>query len=517
MPSASWTLRAAACLTGVALLATGCTAGPVAGPSVVHGNGGDGDSSSETTMPVLSVPKTDLNYSECGEKLAAAYRVAAPKDLKLECAAFDSPINPADPDSDPVSIEVVRARTSATPADAAPIVVTTGTDLPSSRLALTLGDGARALVDKNPVVLVDRRGIGRSSRIDCLSTQQRATIANDAAGDSRDADARATELSASTRVGADMCNDALSPNQLQYANADAAADLERLRTQWQVDRLALVGIGSGSTVALAYAGAHPGNVGRLIFDSPVGLNVAAPAAASARAAGVQNSLAVFARRCSDVGCALGPDALGTISRVVAAGASGSLPGLSDAAVLSAITTAIALGDTEPDGLKRLGEAIADADKGNTDALKALVAVAQPLRNSDGQILSRCNDLAGRPGIGEIGDLAKKWSADAPITATTEALGLARCDGWGVADPAAAPNQFTISPLILLGQNDPINGLKSAEQLAPMMVTAGADATMVSWDGLGYSVVAHSDCAALLVAEYLGKDRLTGPRERACPA
>ncbi len=516
MPSASRPLRVLPVLTAAVLLASGCTTGPVAGPGIVHGDGG-GAVTTDATMPPLSAPQEDLHYTDCAEKLAASYEVPAPRGVHLECGAFTSPVDPADADSDELTIAVVRARVDATPADAAPLVVTTGTDLPSSRLALNLGAADQDLLAKHPLVLVDRRGIGRSGRIDCLSKEQRAIIAADGAAGTRDVSARATALSTSTRVGADMCNDALSPDQLRFANTDAAADLERLRTHWKVDRLALAGIGSGSSVVLAYAGAHPAQVGRLILDSPVGLNVAATQAAATRAAGVQNSLAVFARRCADLGCALGPDAVGTLNRLIGAGASGSLPGLSDTSILTAITTTLALGDTEPAGLKRLADAITDADKGQSAGLTALVRDAQPLRDSDGQILARCNDMAGRPGIEEIGDLARKWSADAPLTATTAALDLARCDGWGVADPAAAPTAFEVSPLILLGQNDPINGLKAAEGLAPLLLTAGAGGTTVSWDGLGYSVLARSDCAAQLAAEYLGDQRLTGPAERACPA
>ncbi|MFZ2512092.1 MAG: alpha/beta hydrolase, partial [Gordonia sp. (in: high G+C Gram-positive bacteria)] len=133
------------------------------------------------------------------------------------------------------------------------------------------------------------------------------------------------------------------------------------------------------------------------------------------------------------------------------------------------------------------------------------------------LLSRCNDLGGRAGLAEVGQLAERWGREAPMTANTAALSLARCDGWGVAEPAPAPSSFPVPILLLLGQNDPINGRKAADALAPMLVTSGADATYVSWDGLGYSVLARSDCAATLVNEYLGDAGLTGAAERACPA
>ncbi|WP_440712279.1 alpha/beta hydrolase [Gordonia sp. FQ] len=510
--------RLLATLATAAVLATACTPGPEAGPDIVRGDHGGAGATAPDKLPNLPAPKRDLNYSNCAGRLAETYGVAQPDGIRLECATFDSPIDPAKPDGSTLSVGVVRASKAETPKDAAPLVLTTGTDLPSSRLALTLNSSAIGpLLDRHPLVLVDRRGIGESAEIDCLTRSQRSIIADDGAAGTRDVEARVTALATATRAGADLCNDTLSPNQLDFADADAAADLEQLRTRWQVDRIGLVGVGSGATVALAYQGAHPSRVSRLILDSPVGLNVAATPAAAARAAGVQNSLATFATRCSNTGCSLGADGLGMLNRVVGAGASGGLPGLSDTSVLAAITTALALGDTSPDGLGRLADAISAADRGDSGKLAALATAADGVRDSDGQLLARCNDLVGRPGLAEIPGLATSWGRDAPLTANSAALGLARCDGWGVADPAKAPETFAVSPLILLGQNDPINGLKLTESLTPLMVTAGASPTTVSWDGLGYSVLSRSECAADVVAEYLGDVKLSGPAERACPA
>lgn len=508
-----------AVLTSVTVLATACTAGPAPGPKVVHGDGGEAAAEADANrLPTLSAPERDLNYADCGEKLADKYDVDVSDKVQLDCAGFQVPVNPDDPDSAPLLITVVRGTLAETPADAAPLVLTTGTDLPSSRLAMNFGSSTLApLLAKHPIVAIDRRGVGQSAPVDCLTSEQRSTIIDDGASGSRDVEARTTALATAAREGADICNDTLEPDQLQYATADAAADIEQLRGRWQVDRIGLVGVGQGSSVALAYQARHPGNVGRLILDSPIGLNTQAAPAAAATAAGVQNSLSTFARRCSDVGCSLGSDGRSVLNRVIAAGASGALPGLSDTSILTAITTTLAVGPTDPDGLKKLADAISAADRGNAGALKDLAAAGRSLRNTDGQLLSRCNDMLGRPGLADIPKLARTWGADAPMTANSAALSLARCDGWGNAGAAPAPSSFPIPPLVLLGLNDPINGLKSAEALTPLLVTTGAEPVSVSWDGLGYSVLTRSECAAQLVVDYLGDERLTGPAERACPA
>ena len=49
--------------------------------------------------------------------------------------------------------------------------------------------------------------------------------------------------------------------------------------------LALLGVGNGAQVALAYAGSHPSKVARLILDSPLPLAIAAEAATEQRVKG----------------------------------------------------------------------------------------------------------------------------------------------------------------------------------------------------------------------------------------
>ena len=57
------------------------------------------------------------------------------------------------------------------------------------------------------------------------------------------------------------------PGDSAYDSARAAEDLERLRSNWDVPALALIGVGNGARW-LAYAGSHPDKVARLVLDSP---------------------------------------------------------------------------------------------------------------------------------------------------------------------------------------------------------------------------------------------------------
>ncbi|GAA2374644.1 alpha/beta fold hydrolase [Gordonia cholesterolivorans] len=517
---ASAVSRFAAVLTVLVLAASvgGCAVGPDTGPDIVRGDDEGGQATGAPEQPALQAPKKDLNWRQCAGSIAQRYGVTVPDGVKLDCARLDVPVDPAQQSGTTIKVGVVRARTDATPAGAVPLVLTSGEDMPSSRTLLSFATGAdHGILDRRPVIAVDHRGIGTSGLIDCMTTTQRSVYDDNGAGDGRDVAARAEKLSEAARAAADQCNDTLTPDQLDYSAAAAGEDLEQLRQRWDVDRLAILSVGTGSSVALAFAAAHPDHVGRLILDSPVGYNVSAKAAAQSRARGLQATLTAFTQRCAGAGCSLGAGGAAVLGRLMSSGAGGQEGALSDTQVLDALTTALAVGDTSPDGLRELSTALTAADRGDTGALRKLADRARSLRLADGQIVARCNDMRGRPGTDEIPALARDWNAQNPLTAGTTALDLVRCDGWGVADSPAAPERFAVDPLVLVGQNDPINGAAAADDLTPLMLAADTAQTTVSWDGLGYSVAANSTCAGDLIGEYLGPAPLGAPSERACPA
>src|SRR6185312_9162739 len=148
----------------------------------------------------------------------------------------------------------------------------------------------------HPIVAVDRRGIGMSGSLDCRDFFDREEMLSQAQfqpGDDPVANLGAVAMTATT-----SCTDTIAPGDSAYDNARAAEDLERLRSTWDVPRLAVLGIGNGAQVALAYAGSHPNKVARLVLDSPLPLGVAAEAAAEQRVKGEQAALDAFVAQCA---------------------------------------------------------------------------------------------------------------------------------------------------------------------------------------------------------------------------
>lgn len=520
----------AAGLTAAVLLSAGCATGPSTGPTVITGGNGDNGPASSTSStpkaPTLAAPKTDLAWTDCTKNTVDRFHVAAPPSgTTIECATFTSPIDP-DQASELLSIDAVRVRTASTPVGAPPLVMSTGTDMPAQRAALMLTNGeGKTLLARNPVVAVEMRGTDSRSAIDCMTMLDASTIVNNGTagypGPLRAPAVSATsqriaKLASSASSAADTCNDTLSPNQLSFTAQLAATDLNSLRVKWGVERLAVLGLGEGADVALSYAAQYPDRVGRIVLDTPTSFGANTRDRASTSATGVQRALTTFAQRCSQIAqCSLGSNGAATIAGVLDKATRGAFPDISDTNVLTAITTALGTALTDADRAA-LAKAISDADRGDSKDLAVLVSTATELRETQPQLLSDCNNSSGSVGLDQIPGLVTSWTKQNPLTGTNAALSLVRCNGWGTSTAAQAPTAYAIAPLVLAGTNDPING-SDATTLDPGFTKAGTEPTSITWDGIGYSVTAHSSCAADAVGDYLTPAGLTGPAERACPS
>ncbi|MFW0784837.1 alpha/beta hydrolase [Gordonia sp. CPCC 206044] len=510
-------------MVSTAVLA-GCAVGPDTGPDIVTGGGGDDgaapSSSAPPALPSVEAPRNELAWRPCARETASRYGVGAPGGVTIECADLDVPVDPNQPSGDTVTVAVTRARVQATPAKAAPIVLTAGSDLPSSRALLMVADGpARGLLAQHPVVAVDRRGIVASSELDCMTRAERSAMASNglAGAPSVPQADRVARLARAASSASDGCTETLTPYQLSFGASFAAADVEALRIRWGVEHLALLGVGEGSDVALTYASNYAGRAGRLILDTPTPFGANSRDRAGQQATGVQATLRTFAQRCAAAGaCPLGADGTATIGDVLAKGRTGRLGGISDTQALSAITTALAVNPNDNRDLVALARTVAAANRGDTSGLANLVSSAQELRTTDGQLVSRCNDVNGPVGQNEIPGLIDSWSKQNPLTGADAALSLMRCNAWSSSNPTNPPSGFPTDPLVLDGANDPINGGGGADALGALFIKAGARPTTVTWDGLGYSVMARSACAADIVGQYLGNQPLGEPTERGCP-
>lgn len=515
-------ISSAAALVAATVLLAGCVPVLPADPRFATNSGARPQGAATTKPPPsgpppIAAPKNDLPWHECTSRVFTDAAVPATPGVTLDCAAYDADLDPSNGGSGTLSIGVVRARAGKTPPDAGPLVFTTGTDLPSSaQLPVWLSRAGADVLQSHPIVAVDRRGMGMSSPIDCRDHFDREQMRDQA--QFQGGDDPVANLSDISNTATTNCTDAIAPGDSAYDNVHAASDIERLRSLWDVPAVALLGIGNGAQVALAYAASRPDKVARLILDSPVALGVGAEAAAEQQVKGQQAALEAFAAQCVAVNCPLGADPKGAVSAVLADARGGHGPGgASVAQVANAITVALGY----PSGNRiaattDLADAVAAARSGDANRLNALIARADATRDSDGQFVSSCSDAVNRPTPDRVRELVVAWAKLYPQFGTVAALNLVKCVHWPTISPPPPPKNLKIDVLVAGVQNDPIVGSEGVPATAATIINANAASKRVMWQGIGHGASIYSPCAVPPLVGYLNSGKLP-KTDTYCPA
>jgi pimeloyl-ACP methyl ester carboxylesterase len=486
----------------------GCAPGLAANPRYATDSGAGPQGQPATSKapegpPAIEAPKNDLSWRDCTSRVFSDAAVPPIPGVSLDCASYDADLDPINGANGTLTIGVVRAKSAQTPEEAGPLVMTTGSDLPSSaQLPVWLSRAGADVLKTHPIVAVDRRGMGMSGALDCRDLFDRQEMLDQAQFES--GDDPVANLGAIAQTATTSCTDTIAPGDSAYDNRHAAEDIERLRSTWDVPTIALLGIGNGAQVALAYAGSHPNKVARLVLDSPLPLGIAAEAAMEQRIKGEQAALDAWAAQCVATGCPLGPDPKGAVDALLADARDGRGPGgASVATVADAISTALGypLGDRVNAG-NELATAVAAARSGDDNPMANLISQAETLRQTDGQFVNGCSDALNRPTPDRVRELVVAWGKFYPQFGTVGALNLVNCLNWPSGSPPPDPKNLE-TPVLLLGvQNDPIVGNEGVAAVAATILNAGAANKRVMWQGIGHGASIYSACALPPVIGYL---------------
>jgi pimeloyl-ACP methyl ester carboxylesterase len=185
---------------------------------------------------------------------------AAPADAALRfkrcggygfaCARLSVPLDRSGAVPGGISLLVKRLRADRRLRRGATFVLAGG---PGQSATVTFeGDGIGQLYGafrNRDLIVYDQRGTGRSGLLRCRRLE------------------RANLLNAGRAAG--DCANRLGPRRAFYTSQDSAEDIEAIRRELGVQRIALFGTSYGTKVALAYAMRYPGNVERMVLDSVV--------------------------------------------------------------------------------------------------------------------------------------------------------------------------------------------------------------------------------------------------------
>jgi pimeloyl-ACP methyl ester carboxylesterase len=185
---------------------------------------------------------------------------AAPADAALRfkrcggfgfaCARLSVPLDHSGAVPGGISLLVKRLRADKRPRRGATFVLAGGPG--QSATDAFEGDGIGQLYGafrNRDLIVFDQRGTGRSGLLRCRRLE------------------RANLLQAGGAAG--QCAEGLGPRRAFYTSQDSAEDIEHIRRELRVERIALFGTSYGTKVALAYALRHPEHVERLVLDSVV--------------------------------------------------------------------------------------------------------------------------------------------------------------------------------------------------------------------------------------------------------
>ncbi|RDI59006.1 alpha/beta hydrolase [Nocardia pseudobrasiliensis] len=503
------------------VLTAACGAGPSNRPGVAverpHEVGAPPTTSAAPAPPPgAEVPKTDLSWRDCGARTFDQLGLGAPPaGLIFDCAEYSTPIDVSGSVLGTFRTAAVRARLASTPADAPPLVLTSGGDRSSTATLAGLAAGPNsAVLAAHPVVAVDRRGLGGSQPIDCMPSDTRRGLADSAQFTSGDPVDAMVKFSQDATVA---CQDFLQPYQRTFDAPHAADDIEQLRKQWQVDRIALIGTGSGARVALSYAAKYGDHLARLIMDAPQAVDADAVTRTEQRTRGAEAALTAFAQRCTGMGCSLGSDPRAAITDLVNRARGGGLGDLSAGALLSGISGF--LGDPRADQSNRVAEladALSAAGRGDRGPIGQLVQRQSAATGSDGQFVSRCSDNQQPATPDRAKELEKTWGAQYPVFGKDAAVRLMACAAWPTPNPPQLPDKLNL-PVLLLGTSaDPVTGGDALPTVTGALGRAGATTATVRWQGWGHPVLTHSGCAQQALTDYL-KDAKLPADGTACPA
>ncbi|MEU1980332.1 alpha/beta hydrolase [Nocardia sp. NPDC019395] len=514
-----WT-RAVVPASALLIMIAGCGAGPSDRPHVAVERppvpGDSAPSAQAPPPPAAEVPKKDLAWRDCTrETFDRSGMGPGPAGLVLECADFSTPIDSAGTVLGNFRASAVRARLPQTPTDVPPLVLTSGVDRSSTATLAGLATGpAGALLTANPIVAVDRRGIGSSQAIDCLPPEIRSGLQDNAQfAPGGDPVAAMVDMS---RNGTIACRDFLQPYDGTFDAAHAADDIEQLRREWGVEHIAVLGTGSGALVGLEYGRKYGDRLARLILDSPTPVGVDTVTRSETAVQGAEAALNAFAQQCAGISCSLGPDPRAKVTGLVGKAATGQLGDISANGVRTAVTGF--LGSPRADQSSRVAEladALSAADRGDLNALRAIVDSQETATAGDGQFVNGCTDMTQPPPAPQVTDLSGIWAEKYPAFGRSAALSMLVCSAWPVTEAPPALEKLDLPVLVLTGAGDPVTGTAAASVTGALGAAGARHATM-TWQGWGHPVSAHSGCAQTALVEYLKDGRLPGDGT-ACPA
>jgi pimeloyl-ACP methyl ester carboxylesterase len=434
-------------------------------------------------------------------------------DTDHDCGSLTVPVDYAEPQGE--TIELALLRIPARGSRVGSLVVNPGG--PGARGTTYAAAGSQVfrepLLDGFDIVGFDPRGVGRSAPIDCLSdTELDAYLGGDPTPDTAEEQAA---YRASVLTFGEKCVVGSGPVVGHVTTAEAARDMDVLRSALGEEQLSYFGASYGTKLGATYAELFPDKVGRFVLDGAVDVGLDPQSLALEQAAGFETALRAYVQNCLDStdNCFLGDtvdEGLATIDGLLADIEDEPLPAGDRELTVGNAFYGIITPLYNRDYWSLLSLALASALEGKGSALMNL-ADAYASRNPDGSYADNsieanysinCLDDPTSVPFARVPSLFAEFEEASPTFGRIFAWGMAGCRGIGVTS-SEEPLDIRAegaAPILVLGTSrDPATPLKWARALSAQLDSG----VLVERDGDGHTAYnAGNQCIDSIVEDYL---------------
>lgn len=434
-------------------------------------------------------------------------------DTDHDCGSLTVPVDYAEPQGE--TIELALLRIPARGSRVGSLVVNPGG--PGARGTTYAAAGSQVfrepLLDGFDIVGFDPRGVGRSAPIDCLSdTELDAYLGGDPTPDTAEEQAA---YRASVLTFGEKCVAGSGPVVGHVTTAEAARDMDVLRSALGEEQLSYFGASYGTKLGATYAELFPDKVGRFVLDGAVDVGLDPQSLALEQAAGFETALRAYVQNCLDStdNCFLGDnvdEGLATIDGLLADIEDEPLPAGDRELTVGNAFYGIITPLYNRDYWSLLSLALASALEGKGSALMNL-ADAYASRNPDGSYADNsieanysinCLDDPTSVPFDRVPSLFAEFEEASPTFGRIFAWGMAGCRGIGVtsSEETLDIRAEGAAPILVLGTSrDPATPLKWARALSAQLDSG----VLVERDGDGHTAYnAGNQCIDSIVEDYL---------------
>ncbi|MFZ4432249.1 MAG: alpha/beta hydrolase [Microthrixaceae bacterium] len=345
----------------------------------------------------------------------------------------------------------------------------------------------------------DPRGVGRSRVVDCdsgVDAFQSLDSGPDDQAEQDELDRAAAAISA--ECGRDHA-DVLA----HVGTADVARDLEAIRRALGNEPLNYVGFSYGTRIGQDYAARFPGEIRSMVLDGVVDPTLGFTRFLTDQAVAFERAFLANSTECAAAGLqACGVDDLvGSFDRVTAAAEAGRVPGTGGPIGPSDVVVAATFTGYLNDGWRELGPALAAAEAGDGDALRALAQSYWDFGGYPAYAAVVCTDDAPPADPAAFREFAAAAAAASPRFGAAVANEMLPCATWPVEATDERRPEFspTLPPIVVVGSTgDPATPFDNAVAVAERI----PNAVLLTVESDGHTAYGGTTCVDRAVDRYL---------------